>query len=81
MVCQLYLLKFPVTMRNAHAVAWELLAHVLRTRSIPMGEICHGPKGKPYLAGQPVHFNLSHTRGLCALALDEGCLLYTSRCV
>jgi hypothetical protein len=41
---------------------------------VPPGSLVFGkgPKGKPYLEGRDLHFNLSHTEGwvVCSLALD-----------
>jgi 4'-phosphopantetheinyl transferase len=66
--------------RNPHDRNLRLVAHTLKRLSL--AQICQqspdalifakGPYGKPYLPGSNVQFNLSHTRGMVAMARSMG---------
>ena len=36
------------------------------------GAIKRTANGKPYIAGDPVHLSISHSNGICAIALSDG---------
>lgn len=57
--------------RRLSLAAGILLRHALRAAGVPYpAAICRGAQGKPYLAGQGIHFNLSHAGewAVCAVA-------------
>ena len=50
----------------------EFIKFVLRRYyNIPKPTICKTINGKPYLKGGKIHFNLSHSKGLTALAVGK----------
>ena len=50
----------------------EFIRFVLRKYyNIPNPTICKSINGKPYLKGGKIHFNLSHSKGLTALAVGK----------
>jgi 4'-phosphopantetheinyl transferase len=67
--------------RDAYAVAHVTLRRLLgehlgqRPEAVALARepcaTCSGPHGRPVLPGNPVHFSLSHTRGLVMIALAE----------
>lgn len=77
-----YLSRAPEALPPTSRRAWEhqtgraLLALALRERGLALpGELeenlCFGPRGKPYLKGNPVYFNISHGGGLAACAVEN----------
>lgn len=42
-----------------------------RYYNIPNPTICKSINGKPYIAGRKIHFNLSHSRNMTALAIGK----------
>lgn len=61
--------------RDAYIAAHALLRSALATelgQPAPEIGLAADANGKPYLAGSPVRFNLSHTRGLVAVAIAHG---------
>ncbi|WP_122077271.1 4'-phosphopantetheinyl transferase superfamily protein [Pseudophaeobacter sp. EL27] len=54
-------------------VAHAALHWALRDAGVHRYDLCCNPQGKPYLKDHPdLHFNLSHTEGLIAVALCSG---------
>lgn len=53
--------------RNLHEKVKILLARRIGTDF----QICKNPNGKPYVAGNPVYFSLSHSRDLALIALCD----------
>ena len=54
---------------SPHVLVRRLLLYGLGESALP--EIKTGPHGKPYFAGYPVKFNLSHCKGAVCCALGE----------
>ncbi len=53
-------------------VAFLLLERALQDRGIsPVPEFNYEDRGKPYFAGYPVHFSLSHTKDAVACAVSD----------
>ena len=42
-----------------------------RYYNIPNATICKSINGKPYIEGRKIHFNLTHSKGLTALAVGK----------
>ena len=59
--------------------AWELLRIAARQAGVEelagaadiKAAVSRGPHGKPYLPGGQLHFNISHSHGLCACAVEQ----------
>ncbi len=57
-----------------HRTAWELLCKVLQEEyrlSVTEGDCQRSERGKPYLPGEKVQFNLTHTPYLVAVAVGN----------
>lgn len=57
--------------QREHEVAYSLLNKMLLAESITSYEISKNENGKPYIKDCPIHFNISHTQGLCAVAISN----------
>ncbi|TNF22220.1 MAG: 4'-phosphopantetheinyl transferase superfamily protein [Rhodobacteraceae bacterium] len=58
--------------RRTHVIAHALLHHALARAGVTALAFAENAQGKPFLPGQVLHFNLSHTEGLVAVALSRG---------
>ncbi len=54
-----------------HSCAYSLLQKMLSRHGIDDYEISRNENGKPYIEGADIHFSISHTDGLCAVALSD----------
>ncbi len=54
-----------------HNSAYSLLDKMLGARGIIDYEISKNENGKPYIDGANIHFSISHTNGLCAVAISD----------
>lgn len=54
-----------------HNEAYSLLDKMLRAHGVSEYEISRNENGKPYIDGSDIHFSISHTEGLCAVALSD----------
>ena len=54
-----------------HECAYSLLDKMLKEAGISSYEILRGQNGKPYLKGEKIHFNLSHTEGFAVVCLSD----------
>jgi phosphopantetheinyl transferase len=54
-----------------HMLAYSLLDKMLNDEGLLKYEILRTENGKPYIMGQPLHFNISHTDGLVAVCISD----------
>ena len=59
------------TVRHASCSAWWLLFKVLTEKKIPYGTLVFDKNGKPGFAGQSVFISLTHSKGVCAVAVSD----------
>lgn len=55
----------------ASCSAWGLLYQSLAENEIQAGKVAFKENGKPYFKEERVYFSLSHSRGLCAVAVSD----------
>ena len=51
--------------------AWQLLYNTLLERGLPVQEVSFNDNGKPYFTKSKIFFSLSHSHGLCAIAISD----------
>lgn len=69
---RIYLAHAQLGTLNEHETGRKLLAQLYRQYvGGPMPEICIAPKGKPYFAGSPWHFSISHTKHYAFCVLSD----------
>ena len=54
-----------------HSAAYSLLQKMLLAHGMTEYEISRNENGKPYIGGSDIHFSISHTDGLCAVAVSD----------
>ena len=54
-----------------HSCAYSLLDKMLKSEGVFEYELIKGQNGKPYLKGNPLYFNLSHTEGFCVVCISD----------
>ena len=59
------------TYNEQHKAAYELLGAAMRLCGYEQAEIKKTENGKPYFENSDVFFSISHTDGICAVALGE----------
>lgn len=52
-----------------------------RYYNIPNATICKSINGKPYIEGRKIHFNLTHSKGLTALAVGKKRVGFDTECL
>lgn len=57
--------------RHASCSAWGLLYRILIDNGIEIGEVAFEENGKPYFKSNRVHFSISHSHDLCAVAIFD----------
>ncbi len=57
--------------RHASCSAWNLLYRTLQNSKLPIAAVAFTETGKPYFPGIPLYFSLSHSKGLCAVAIAD----------
>ena len=57
--------------KNESILVWHLLCNALSSMGITDFDIIYGENGKPFLAGIPLCFNLSHTDNLVCCAVGK----------
>jgi len=55
----------------AHVLKRRCLAEVLQQHDTAALQFSKGPTGKPCVVGETIHFNLSHSNGVVAVAVSE----------
>jgi len=61
--------KGPV--KYASCSAWNLLYQTMQENGLPIGDVTFTATGKPYFINSNIHFSLSHSHGLCAVAVAD----------
>lgn len=54
-----------------HDAAHALLEVGLASLGFPSLSVCYHESGKPYFEGDPIHFSLSHSKGVAVCALSD----------
>lgn len=57
--------------RRASCSAWQLLYEVLQKHGLPIAEVTFTESGKPGFADPGLMFSISHSGGLCAVAVAD----------
>lgn len=65
-----HLNKLHGSVKNASCSAWNLLYQVLLDNDLPIGIVSFTKTGKPYFIDSNLHFSLSHSKGICAVAIS-----------
>ena len=56
---------------HASCSAWNLLYRMLTENGLPVGTAAFTKEGKPYFTDADVCFSISHTKGVCAVAVSD----------
>ena len=57
--------------RHASCSAWGLLYSMLEQNGLEIDEVSFEENGKPYYKNRGIHFGISHSHGLCAVAISD----------
>lgn len=57
--------------KHASCSAWKLLYQTLLSNGLPVSPISITDTGKPYLPDSGIHISLSHSKGICAVAVAD----------
>lgn len=57
--------------KHASCSAWNLLYNTLLSNGLSIGDVAFTPIGKPYFPESDVYFSISHSRGVCAVAVSD----------
>jgi len=57
--------------KYASCSAWNLLFQTLSENGLPISTVAFTDTGKPYLPDSSIHISLSHSHGLCAVAVAD----------
>ena len=57
--------------RKASCSAWNLLYKTLRENNLQIPTVAFTDTGKPYFIDSDIHFSLSHSKGVCAVAVSD----------
>lgn len=63
--------RYHRTVKYASCSAWGLLYRVLEENGLPVGTVVFSETGKPAFADSELCFSISHTKGLCAVAVSD----------
>lgn len=66
-----HLLSYKGTVRCTSYSAWNLLHQVLLQNDLPVSDVCFTESGKPFFKDGKIHFSISHSKGLCAVAVSD----------
>lgn len=66
---RLHLEAYRSSVRYASCSAWRLLYRLLEENGLPLGTVAFEKNGKPYFSDVPIYFSLSHSKGVCAVAV------------
>lgn len=50
---------------------WNLLYQTIQENGLPIGDVTFTDTGKPYLLDSSIYFSLSHSHGICAVAISD----------
>lgn len=59
------------TVKQTSCSAWNLLFQILHEAGIPKLTVAFTDTGKPYFVDSDIHFSLSHSKGVCAVAVSD----------
>lgn len=68
---QQHLENYKGTVKYASCSVWGLLFRVLEDNGVIFGEVSFEKNGKPFFEDCPIHFSLSHSGGICAVAVSD----------
>lgn len=57
--------------KHASCSAWNLLHQILLANELPIGDVAFTATGKPFIPDSDFHFSLSHSHGVCAVAVAD----------
>lgn len=57
--------------KHATCSAWNLLHQILLANGLPIGDVAFTVTGKPFIPDSDFHFSLSHSHGICAVAISD----------
>ena len=57
--------------KNASCSVWNLLYETLLANDLPIGDVTFTDTGKPYFLNANFYFSISHSHGLCAVAVAD----------
>lgn len=59
------------SVKHASCSAWNLLYETLLANGLPAGDISFTVTGKPYFQDSDIHFSISHSHAVCAMAIAD----------
>lgn len=65
-----HLEQYKGVVRHASCSAWGLLYKVLKDNDLPVGMVEFTSTGKPFFSDTTIHFSISHSKGICAVAVS-----------
>lgn len=66
-----HLIRLHGAVKQASCSAWNLLYRVITDNNLPVGTVAFTDTGKPYFKDNEIYFSLSHSHGLCAVAISD----------
>ena len=57
--------------KHSSCSAWNLLYRTLIDNVLPTGSVAFTATGKPYFLNSSIHFSISHSHGVCAVAVAD----------
>lgn len=66
-----HLASYKGKVKTTSCSAWNLLERVLEENDCPVSEVFFTDNGKPYFNDSDVFFSISHSKGLCAVAVSN----------
>ena len=57
--------------KHASCSAWNLLYQTLLANGFPVGDVAFTANGKPYFQHSDIHFSISHSHAVCAMAIAD----------
>ena len=57
--------------KHASCSAWILLHQTLLANGLPVGNVAFTANGKPYFSESHIFFSISHSHGVCAVAIAD----------
>ncbi len=66
-----HLLAYRGEVKHASCTVWGLLYETLRKNRIPICTVAFTETGKPFFRDSTIRFSLSHTKGVCAVAVSD----------
>lgn len=66
-----HLMSYNGSVKSASCSAWGLLYEILKSNNLPTSTVAFTTAGKPYFTNSLIHFSISHTQKLCAVAVSN----------